>query len=119
MTTRYRRRAAVWYGQFADAAGKRVRVKLCADKSAARLKLAELVRQVGREKLGLSDPAEEHARRPLTDHLTDYETHLRQRGNCSVHVRGAVAQVRAVAVGRRWAHLKDVDATAAGSGGTS
>lgn len=90
-----------------------MRVKLCADKTVAQLKLAELVKRAGRERLGLFDPAEDHARRPLADHLNDYEAHLRQRGNSPEHVRGTVAQIRAVAAGCGWVFTKDVDAPAA------
>ena len=42
---------------------------------------------------GLIDPAEEHARRPLADHLNDYAGYMRGKGGTLKHVTGTVSSI--------------------------
>jgi hypothetical protein len=43
---------------------------------AAQAMLNELLRKVEREKAGLSDPTEEQRKRPLGEHVTDFQRYL-------------------------------------------
>src|SRR4051794_11226146 len=70
------RKAKKWYGQYVDAAGVLRRVPLSANKTAAQQLLNDLVRRAELGKAGLGDPFEEHRRRPLTEHLADWERAL-------------------------------------------
>jgi len=64
-------------------------------------------------KAGLIDPAEEHARRPLVDHLADYAAVLEQKGDTLEHVRKTVALVSALLAGAGFVFPNDLDAAKA------
>src|SRR5438552_628162 len=72
-----------WYGQYKDAEGKRHRVPLCADKTAALQMLAELERGVARNRADLVDPFEKHRSAPIEEHIVAYEAHLRDQVDVS------------------------------------
>jgi hypothetical protein len=74
---KYLKPTTKWYGKYTDGNGIVQRVPLTADKSAARLMLSEIVKRAERQRFGLHDPAEYHARRPLAAHLDEYSA------NCS------------------------------------
>src|SRR5688572_4019515 len=61
-----------WYFDLPDAKGKPNRVKGYTDLKATEQLAAEMERKASRVRSGHTDPAEEHARRPLADHLKDY-----------------------------------------------
>ena len=111
--TKYLKPSKKWYGKYTDGNGVVRKVPLTTDKSAANLMLGELVKKAERQRIGLFDPAEDHVRRPLVEHLNDYAAHLRQKGNCEEHVRGAVQQVRALTTGFGFVFLSDLSASAA------
>jgi integrase len=77
-----------WYGKYRDADGIERRTKLSTNKAAARQMLAELERDAELRKAGLKSPFEEQARRPLVDHLRDFERNLFDRGNTEAHCLG-------------------------------
>lgn len=68
----YLRPSKRWYFDVRDAAGSVRRVKGFADLKATERLAADKERQASRVRAGFTDPAEEHARRPLADHLKDY-----------------------------------------------
>src|SRR5262245_37236305 len=70
------RPAKRWYFDLRDGNGTVRRVKGFADLKATEQLAAEMERKVSRVRSGYADPAEEHARRPLADHLKDYAAHL-------------------------------------------
>ena len=61
-----------WWGQYRDALGRDRRVPLARDKAAAHAMLNDLVRKAEREAAGMTDAFDEHAKRPLTEHLKDF-----------------------------------------------
>ena len=108
--TKFLKPAKKWYGKFRDGNGVVRKVPLSADKNAARQLLADLVRKAERVRIGLHDPAEDHARRPLAEHLADYATALEGKGDTPDHVRQTVGRTRALLDGCGFAFVKDVDA---------
>ena len=66
-------KSAKWWGRYRDARGTEKRVPLAKDKSAAQSMLNELVRKVELEKAGRLDPFDEHAKRPLNDHVDEFD----------------------------------------------
>src|SRR5438093_12581325 len=74
-----KRKSRKWYGWFTDRSGKKHRVPLCMDKTAAQAMLGELIRRAEREEAGLLDPFEDHRKRPLAEHLAEFEADLRAR----------------------------------------
>jgi integrase len=107
---RVTRRTTKWYGRYVDELGVQRRVPLSPNKAAAQQMLAELVKQVERRKAGLFTPAEEHGRRPLTEHLADYERELFSRGIGAEQVQLTVGRVRAVLDGCTFVFPRDVQA---------
>ena len=100
-----------WWGRFRDETGKERRVPLATDKTAAQTLLATLVKKVERRAAGIADPLEDHGRRPLLQHLKDYEKYLRDKGNTEDHVLHTVHRVEAAIKGCRFATIRDISAS--------
>jgi integrase len=109
--TKYLRPAKRWYFDLRGADGTVRRVKGFADLKATEQLAAELERKASRARAGTTDPAEEHALRPLTDHRRDYSTYLESKGNTSKHIALSTGRARALLAGAGVVFLKDVDAT--------
>jgi integrase len=88
----------------------RGRVKGFTDLKATEQLAGESERKASRMRAGLIDPAEEHARRPLCEHLTDYAAALEQKGDTSGHVKKTVALISAMFTGAGFVFLHEVDA---------
>src|SRR5947208_16588082 len=73
-----REKSAKWYGRAPGAARP---VPLCENKAAAQMMLNELVRKAGLATVGISDPFEAHRKRPLLEHLADFESALLAKGD--------------------------------------
>src|SRR5262245_12381739 len=67
---RIRLETAKWYGRVP---GRPLPVPLSANKAAAEMMLAELVKKAELAKAGVVDPFETHRKRPLAEHLADFE----------------------------------------------
>jgi integrase len=105
------RKAKKWYGQFTDGGGVTRRVPLSANKAAAQQMLNDLVRRAELEKVGIRDPFADHRRRPLADHLADWERSLRAGGASDKHVRQTVACARKVVAGCGFVRPPDLSAS--------
>jgi integrase len=106
-----RSKSAKWYGQYVDAQGVRRRVPLSTDKTAARQMLNELVKRAELGKAGILDPFEEHRKRPLAEHLADWEAVLLARKNAGVYVRVKVNRARKVIEACKFARIADLSAS--------
>ncbi len=111
--TKYLRPAKRYYFDHRDATGTVRRVKGFADLKATEQLAAEMERKASRVRAGIIDPAEEHARRPLADHLRDYAAILVSKGDTPEHVGKTVALASALFTGAGFVFLKDVDAAKA------
>ena len=87
-----------WWGRFRNEHGVEKRVPLATDKAAAQTMLNEHVRQAERRAAGLEDPFEKHFKRPLAEHLEDFEKHLANKGSTKDYVNTTVQRVRAIIV---------------------
>jgi hypothetical protein len=94
-----------WWGQFRDANGRLRRHPLATDKRAAQAMLNDLVRKVELQTAGLSHPCEEHAKRPLREHLDDFERHYNNRDTGTKHVAETIAKIKKIAVALRCARF--------------
>lgn len=101
-----------YYGEYDDAFGNRVRVKLCVDHREAKAMLADLAAQSRKEKHGLGDRYKKHRNTPVRDHLVDYRAHLESAGDCDEHVKRTVGYLEAVIKGCSFTTLWDISATA-------
>jgi integrase len=100
-----------WWGRFRDYRGLEKRVPLARDKAAAKTMLDELVRKAERQAAGCADPYEEHLKRPLKDHIHDFQQHLKYKGNTAKHVFEVSGKVRKIAAGCKWKFIKDFSAS--------
>ncbi len=106
----YLKPSKCWYFKCRDQHGIVRRVKGFADLRATEQLAAEMERKAARQRVGLIDAAEEHARRPLTEHLQDYAAHLRSKGNCPEHNQATTAKVSAILAGCGFVFPVDLDA---------
>ncbi len=105
----YLRPSKCWYFKCRDRHGTVRRIKGFGDLKATEQLAAEMERKASRVRSGFTDPAEEHARRPLAEHLKDYAGHLEAKGNVAVHNRATVSKISAMLSGCGFAFLSDVD----------
>jgi integrase/recombinase XerC len=101
-------KSAKWYGRAPGAASP---VPLCENKAAAQIMLSELVRKAGLATVGISDPYEQHRKRPLLDHLADFKAALLAKG-VTPRQAGAVASLaRRVLAGCGFVFMGDLSAS--------
>jgi integrase/recombinase XerD len=103
-------KSAKWWGRYRDALGTEKRVPLAKDKSAAQSMLNELVKKVELEKAGRLDPFEAHAKRPLTEHVDEFEQYLVDKGVTDKQVYTARSQVEKIIRRFRWSTVSDISA---------
>src|SRR5262249_2933331 len=100
-----------WHGQYTDASGTVRRVPLSENKTAAQQMLNALVRKAELGKVGITDLFEEHRKRPLAEHLADFEADLKAKGAGGKHVKQMVRSVRRVLEGCRFVYMDDLSAS--------
>jgi site-specific recombinase XerC len=88
-----------WWIGFEDAAGKWQEVPGYADKTASQALLVELVRKSERGQVGIADPLETHRKRPLAEHIADFEKHLASKDDTPEHVALTVQRIKSVVDG--------------------
>lgn len=101
-------KSAKWYGRVPGAARP---VPLCANKSAAQLMLGELVRKAELAKAGISGPYEKHRKRPLLEHLADFENALLAKGDTPKQARQVASRVRRVLAGCGFVFVDDLSSS--------
>jgi integrase/recombinase XerD len=97
-----------WWGQFKDANGKLKRVPLAVDKSAAQAMLNKLVKQTERAKAGLVDPSDDQRRRPLKEHIREFDNYLNHRDITSKHINETISKLKKIATDRKWTFIADI-----------
>jgi integrase len=103
-----REKSAKWYGRAPGAARP---VPLCENKAAAQIMLNELVRKAGLATVGISDPYEQHRKRPLLEHLADFEAALLAKGVTPRQARAVGSLVRRVLAGCGFVFMGDLSAS--------
>jgi hypothetical protein len=106
----YLKPSKCWYFKYRDANGIVRRRKGFSDLKATEQLAIETERKVARQRLGYADPVEEHATRPLVDHLADYAAYLEAKGDTSAHVKLTISRIRAVLDGCGFTFPRDLDA---------
>ena len=101
-----------WWGRFRDVTGREKRVPLSVDRMAAQSMLNERVRRVEREKVGLIEPTDEHRKRPLSQHVKDYEQHLKSKANAPRYIALAIGRIKALVAGCRFRYLGHIKPSA-------
>ena len=107
---RVKTKSKKWWGRFRDESGVEKRVPLAADKTAAQAMLNELVKKMERRAAGLSDPTEDQRKRPLAEHVEEWQKYLLNKNNTEKHVGELVYKVRRIAKACGWQKLSDIAA---------
>src|SRR4051812_10701997 len=101
-----------WWVRYYTPDGVRHKVKGYRDKKATETYAAELERRGIRLDAGLTDPTEEHAKKPLTEHADDFRRYLAAKGNTPEYVALASFRLLAVLDGCRFVRMADLQASA-------
>ena len=109
--SKVREKSKNWYGQFKDADGRTVRKPLCEDKTASQAMLTELIRKSNMVRSGLVDRFDDHRRRPLSEHIADFDTSMKSRGCCDEHRKIVVSKLRRVMIGCKFRYSGDISAS--------
>jgi integrase len=102
---RVREKSAKWYGRAPGAARP---VPLCENKAAAQMMLNELLRKAGLATVGISDSYEAHRKRPLLEHLADFEGGLLAKGGTAKQAGQVTSRVRRVLAGCGFVFMGDL-----------
>jgi hypothetical protein len=105
---RVRLKSRVWHGYFRDADGHEQDAPLSANHVVAEQLLRDLVRKAELGRAGNLDPCETQRKRPLREHLADWEATLRADGAGKKHIAGNVACVRRILDGCGFVFMADV-----------
>ena len=89
-------RAAKYTIRYIDANGVRQTVPGYRDLGATKALAAKLEKDSARGQEGLIDPFAEHRRRPLSEHVADFQAALEAKGNTPHHVAQVVAHCQAL-----------------------
>jgi hypothetical protein len=101
----------VWWGKYKTAAGEFRKVPLCSDKTASKQMLAKLVTDAKLAGHGLGDRFGEHRKRPLAQHLADFEADLRAKGCTAKQVQQKTSRIRRTLHGCRFVFMADLSAS--------
>lgn len=107
---KYLKPSEKWYAKYRDANGAIKLTPLSPNKGAAKLMLADLLKKVENEKLGIRDPFEKHRKKPLTGHLDDWLISLKSKDSTPEYVSLRGTRVRAVVEACGWAFPGDMTA---------
>ena len=107
---RKKKHAPYWI-QYVDHEGRRQTVKGCSDKELTEKRAAELEREVWKRTQGLIDPQDDkfakERKRPLAEHLDDYENQLAKR--TEKHKKLTMARIRRIVEDGGMETVTDID----------
>ena len=89
----YRAETPEYYVRYKDADGVWRRERAYTDLEATETLCATIRKREERKQAGLVDLFDEHYKRPLSEHVADFEAAMRQRERAEKHVRQVVAKV--------------------------
>jgi len=106
-----RKQSKYWYIDYKTADGTRKRVKGFKDKAATVQLAAKLEKEAELAEAGVIDRFKEHRKRPLKEHLEDFENALLAKGNTVRHIRQTVTAVGKVFNGCNFVFWSDIQAS--------
>src|SRR6516164_2072706 len=109
---RTKKKSRTWHVRYYTPDGQRHRVKGYRDKKATETKAAELEKRGIRLDAGLTDPTDEHVKRPLAEHLADYRRYMDAKGNTPEHAGLTEARVRSCLDACRFVRVADIQPSA-------
>ena len=108
---RIKTKSSKWWGRFKDAAGIEKRVPLATDKAAADAMLKQHITREERKAAGITDPFEDHAKRPLVDHVEEYRRHLSAKEDADTHVRQTASYIKKILEGCSFRTIREISAS--------
>ena len=105
------RKTRKWYIEYRDADGVNKRVPGFYDKKVTEQKAAELERYAERRQSGLIDGFAEHRKRPISEHIGDYEAHLVAKHVCELHKAQTLRRSSDCVKACGFSHLQDIQST--------
>jgi len=99
-----------WWGQYRDVNGTLKRVPLACNKNASQQMLAEIVARIEREKSGIVDPTIDEMKRPIAQHIADFEKHQKSKNNSPNYVREIVNKVKRFVEHCKWRNISQIKA---------
>ncbi len=106
---KHKRKSRRWWIRYYSADGVRHKVKGYRDRKATEVLAGELEKKSDRLDAGMGDPFEEHAKRPLLEHLADYVRDLRAGGRVAGHVAKTEARIKTILAGCGFAFIRDLN----------
>jgi len=100
-----------WYGRYRDENGTEHRIPLSENKNTAQQMLAEILKHVSQVKSGLAHSAEVEMKKPIQNHIDDFENSLKSRNNSSRHIRDTIKKIGRCAKACRWRTPAQIKAT--------
>ena len=85
-----------WYVRLTGPDGNPLEWRAYTDKTASQAMEIELITKLERGQVGLLDPMEEHRKKPLAEHVADFEAYLEGKGNTADHVARTVQRCEKV-----------------------
>jgi integrase len=101
-----------WYGQYKSGDGRTVRKPLCEDREASQAMLAEEIKRANKIRAGVIDKYDDHRKRPLAEHLKDFEASLKSKGCTPDHVAQLMGRVRRIVSGCKFKFIPDIEGSA-------
>jgi len=106
---RTRKKSKRWWIRYYSPDGRRHKVKGYPDRKATEQKAAELERRAVREVVGLADPMDQHAQRPLLEHVAEFRAYLDSKRNTPSYVEMTCFRLAAVLDGCGFVRIRDID----------
>ncbi len=108
---RVKTKSKKWWGRYKDENGRERRVPLATDKTAAQAMLNELVKKVERRGAGLVDRFDDQRKRPISEHLNEFERHLKAKKVSPEQVKLVVLRARRIIEGCKAKRITDLSAS--------
>ena len=105
---RVKTKSKKWWGRYKDETGKEKRLPLATDKAAAQAMLNQIVTREERKMAGIINPFDEHAKRPLLEHLADYRRYLESKENATTHIRQTTSCIKKLVAGCGFKTIRDL-----------
>ena len=110
---RIQKQAENWSAKVKDDLGVWQRVTFCPDKTLSGLMLDDLKRKAMKCRAGLADPFDAHRKRPLSEHVAEFEKSLEDNGNTAAYCRLVANRARRVIDDCRFRRIADISASRA------
>jgi hypothetical protein len=105
---RSERPSGKWWGRYRDAEGIMRRVSLASSKAVAQRMLAEIVEKVELQKPGVVTTLENDARKPIEEHLAEFESHLKAKNNHPRYIFECMGKIRRAVRFCGWRWITDI-----------